>query len=286
MEKKVSRHVLKNTDIDLFVDAYTKMLDKNFNKIREQNLPKLDIMSSEATELYILQLYQKQTGEGSPEQFKCSVREYMNISMDCVLAMFKLALNKGKETEFSIGNTSMTASIVNLGSWVDSGNWRLGWNLAHILRRKDALDILLAVPDKILRLSTLTGDEYHFLYVDFLKSLYLEPKDAKSKLMKAYKAADPDILKRENPIYALNYTSREMEIYSAFLMEDNKKLNQSIISALESHKYMVELDNHQGQINELISLPITGAAAFAYHNGYKIEVESDYMPKMLVEGNF
>lgn len=87
-----------------------------------------------------------------------------------------------------------------------------------------------------------------------------------------------------------------LRIYHAIFHKDQAQYETAVIAALEQWKAYFSIGEYELHGQEFdhstdgegfIALPIIAACAYAYDQGMKLEtVESDYIPKWMIEGNF
>ncbi|MEY3444260.1 MAG: hypothetical protein RLZZ519_2541 [Bacteroidota bacterium] len=78
----------------------------------------------------------------------------------------------------------------------------------------------------------------------------------------------------------------EMEVWRWVLSKEPKEMNLAIKAALESHKALWSTADKRSRDAGWLSLPLLHACAYAYDHGMDINVESDYIPRWLVKGEF
>jgi hypothetical protein len=76
------------------------------------------------------------------------------------------------------------------------------------------------------------------------------------------------------------------QLWHSLIAADKEKSETSLRQALESHKTFWGAKNMRQDKNGWISLPLIHACAYAYDHGMDLNVESDYIPRWLVTGDF
>jgi hypothetical protein len=192
-------------------------------------------------------------------------------------------LDVGEGPVFSFPQTGPT-------SYSDSTVWQKGFYLAAACREKYVLDDLTSISTEVMRQSSAIVNECEHLMVDALKSLYdIETPVAETlkKLTDALKATDPDKIPEMTIDATLNITVPEIELIIRFLEGDAQAFNASLAKALECHKKLWSSNEQMaGDPRGFIVIGPLGIACYAYDAGFPIEVESEYIPKYILEKQY
>jgi Immunity protein 49 len=193
----------------------------------------------------------------------------------------------GEGPAFSFPQTGPTSSS---GSF----NWQQGYYLAFACREKYILESLVRKSTDIMRQRSEGVNEYSHLMVDVLKSFYgsyYESEDliqeTSTKLRAAINATDVDKIIPLTIDGTINFALPAMELVAALLEGNTQNFNESLADALECHKkYWSSDEQLSGDPRGFIAIAPLGLACAAYDAGFPIEVESDYIPKYILERQF
>lgn len=159
--------------------------------------------------------------------------------------------------------------------------WQDYFYCAQIAGNRKFIDELIAVPEEVFRVSEIVYDEVDFANVRFLKGLYQDVELA-PLLMEALKKTAHELNDEERLNYLDYIKVPELELYIRIFGKEQEKFNIALVEALESHKKYWKKDPNDPE--GWISFPIICACIIAYHSyGFKIDVESDYLPMWLVK---
>jgi Immunity protein 49 len=220
------------------------------------------------------------------------LKRALTIAANSAMSIFALADNSiaieydlwvGEGEAFSFPQTGPT-------SYGHSGTWQTGYYLALACREKHVLDSLVTKPTDIARQSSTIANEYEYLMIDALKSLY-EPEtpiaEVSEKLMAALRATDPDEVMEMTIDATLNIAVPEMEMIFRLLEGDSEAFNAALAKALELHKkHWSSTEQMSDDPRGFIAIAPLGIACYAYDAGFPIEVESEYIPKYILEKQF
>jgi Immunity protein 49 len=177
-------------------------------------------------------------------------------------------------------------------SYSDSGRWQEGFYLGAACREKHVLDSLVLKSTEIVRHPKASEgvDEHRHLMVDALKSFYNPDAPievSKEKLRAAIDAIDIDKIHPLTLDATINLVMPEMELLGCLLEGNAAHFNESLVDALECHKKYFSSDEQlSGDPRGFIAISILGLTCIAYDSGFSIEVESDYIPKYILEKQF
>jgi len=178
---------------------------------------------------------------------------------------------------------------------IDNYCLRMGILLSFILGDNESLAFFVNIPIELTDKATGQGLKYQRLYTEFWQMLFNteEQHNAWKKLEEAFEAASPDVIRKEANEHieelidiSLYREGMEMELMIYFLANKHVEFNQHLVEALQSYKKYWERTGDLKELMSYVSIPITAIACAAYHKGFPIEVQSDYMPRFLVERDF
>jgi hypothetical protein len=199
--------------------------------------------------------------------------------------LFKLMIEMPGEYPIPLGD-GRRAILHNIGvtSHTSVGTWIRGFYVAAIVRDRAALDQLAQTPVRELRRSPTTSDDCAFLWVEALQAWQRNESGVVAKLQAAIDATDPARLKIANPDYVLNLMVPEMQLLFRLIAREAAPFNEALQFALERHKKYWSGAKQKRDPEGFLALGPLAFAAMAHDAGIAVEVDSDYLPRRLVDG--
>jgi len=273
----ISRHAADIDDIQSDCDYYARLLEKSLRNVHKSpvNLGTLaGNARSYAGYLSIL-------NPSSREMYRALRIAAYSLTGACKLA----SLPEGRYEIFAgEGEPVMLPSGVT--SYSDGLSWLQGFYLAAACREAHLNDSLAQIPVECLRQSSSRVDEYMYLQIEALQSFWKREADTPQRVIEAMKATDPEQIKVGTVDAALNLAVPEIDLLFRLLENDEATFNQALVKALDWYKKhcgQKELKNHP---HGFLALGPLGLASIAYERGINIELESDYIPKYIVQRDF
>ncbi|WP_327329297.1 immunity 49 family protein [Streptomyces sp. NBC_01208] len=177
-------------------------------------------------------------------------------------------------------------SIPALGSMptADAGNWLTAFWLAVICREQQRMTQLCEIPLEMLRSPDGSYDEFVYNWVDVLQTYWLRRPGLVDKLIATIEASDPA---------ATRITPRDMlqgvlyppiNLFYHFVRKDEEGFSPALADALKLHKaYWTMNEEREKDIDGSFALGPLAIACLAYDGGFTIGVESEYLPKHLLQ---
>ncbi|WP_411129736.1 immunity 49 family protein [Streptomyces sp. x-19] len=169
-------------------------------------------------------------------------------------------------------------------SFADAGNWLTSFWLAVVCRDQKRMTELCEIPLDRLRSPEGAYDEYIYHWVDVLQTYWLQRPGLVDKLIAAIETSHPD---------AVSVTPRDLlqavlyppiNLFHRFVTKDEQGFNQALLEALELHKaYWTADEDRTADPDGRIALGPLAIACLAYDGGIPVEVESEYLPKHLLQ---
>jgi hypothetical protein len=216
----------------------------------------------------------------------------LSIAANTISSIFSLAdLSITEKYDLYVGEgPAFSFPQTGPSTYSDSVTWKEGYFLAAACREKHVLDSLVSRSTDIMRQSSGGVNEYSHLVVDALKSFYnLETsiEETNEKLIAIAGATDESKIRPLTMDATINIVLPEMELISCILEGNVEHFNESLTDALNCHKRHWSSDEQMsGDPRGFIAIGLLGIACFAYDAGFPIEVESDYIPKCILERQF
>jgi hypothetical protein len=208
----------------------------------------------------------------------------LRLAAEAMAALFKGAMCKESEVAVRLGDEVTRVPCTNLVGFHHPGNWIDGYFFAVICREYKLLDLLCDVPINLLRSSRAKAEECLYLFVDALQSYWRQEPIAPERLMAALEATDPERVSEGSQDYVLNIMVPQMEMLLYLMDHAAPEFNKALKFALERHNAYFKKGKRPFDSDGYLALGPLALASAAFEAGLKIEIESDYIPKRLVEG--
>jgi hypothetical protein len=206
---------------------------------------------------------------------------------------FRLARQpKGERLEIFLppAETLMMTATGPSGA-TDAVNWIKAFHLSMISRDEGNLDSLCLYPTELLREANNHGvhvGEYAYAQVDMLKVFWLDDPDIQNIALEALRVASDVNTLGENIIdYALNIASYEISLFIRAHMQQ-EDFTKQLTEAVERYKkhFFIGEDKLQEDSRYFLALGPLAMSALALERGLSIEVESDYIPRCIIENKY
>lgn len=215
----------------------------------------------------------------------------LRLMLESGIGMFTMLSNPGKAVSFQIGDVK----VDTIGTTeVRDGNyliWMSVVDIAIILRDGAAFNSLMEIPEEpLLAAHRPQGDDFNFKYFRYYRSMYHREINQGNALLELYEATDPKNLKVQTPLFVLTHWVPIIDIHFAVLKRDGKNFNLKLESAiLEQKRYhKAKLEQEDIGDGDMVSFDpsLVAAASFGSQRGLKMAIESDYLPRWMIEGDF
>jgi hypothetical protein len=274
---KISRHSADLDDIQSDYDYYASLLEKSLKNIHKAPVN----LGTLARNARSYAGYQSILDSKSVQLYRALRIAAYSLTSVCELA----SLPEGNYEVFAgEGDPVMLPAGVN--SYSDGISWLHGFYLGVACRETHLNDNLAEIPVAVLKQSSSRNDKYLYLQIEALQSFWKGAADTPQRVIEAMKATDPEIVKVGTVDYALNIAVPEIDLLFCLLENDSAVFNESLINALECHKKYWSKKKLQNDTDGFIAIGILGLVSIAYERGITIDVESDYIPKYIFQGDF
>lgn len=164
-----------------------------------------------------------------------------------------------------------------------AGHWQTAFHLALVLRDRDALDRLCAVPGETLRRSTTRVFEYDLRIVEALRALWLRRPDVGQRLVEALEEADP--AREPRAADAILFTVvPSLKMLAALLAKDPSGFQSALVEALELHRELWSRPDRAADPDGYLAWQCLAHASLGYAEGFPVVVESGYLPARVIRG--
>ena len=218
---------------------------------------------------------------------KDEIIELMNLALSIGMANYHSALDKGSEYTISYNNKSFPIGFKKRSHHVGALTWSKVYSLAVILRDHEAIKFLLSISEDFLKTDNIKLDSVDYSRVNFLKGIYNDSVDIGDLLLEVYNNADTTKIDSGRSKYIHDELLPEMSVYRCVFSNLQDELSEKLTEALELHKLKWSTEKNTMDTRGWVSLPLLAAAIVAKRGkGMSIDVESDYIPKWLIDGDF
>ncbi|MBX9396754.1 immunity 49 family protein [Streptomyces sp. TRM72054] len=168
--------------------------------------------------------------------------------------------------------------------YADAGNWLTAFWLAIVCRDQKRMTELCEVPLDRLRSPEGTYDEYIYHWVAALQAYWLQRPGLVEELTAALQGSHPDAAAVAPRDLLQHILYPPINLFYRFLRKDHDGFNQALVESLELHKAYWTADEDRAKDPEgRIALAPLAIACLAHDGEIPIEVESDYLPKHLLQ---
>jgi Immunity protein 49 len=174
--------------------------------------------------------------------------------------------------------------------YINARSWIKAFYLACICREPQINDSLIEIPTELLREASKHGlhtGEYSYIQVEMLKAFWRNDPNFPNIAVEALAASIDEEKLGENFIdYALNIASCEISLLINIHTEQ-EKFNDMLAEAVERHKhYFFRKEESSNAARFFLALGPLAMASIAYMRDIPIEVESDYIPRCIIEDKY
>ncbi|GGW42091.1 immunity 49 family protein [Streptomyces xantholiticus] len=199
-------------------------------------------------------------------------------------AVFAAATTVEEQVQCRIAHKDRTLQATGPQWYVTPGAWINAFYLAVVCRERDRITALSQVPMSLLRENGSRFEEYHYAWIDTLQTYWLGGPDLGQKLVAAVDATDPQVVADPETVGKLLYPP--MELLHRIIRKDQAGFTQALTNALQWHKEYWSEESRSVQAPGLVALAPLAIACFAHDAGISIEVESEYLPAVLIKRNW
>ncbi|GAB2562485.1 immunity 49 family protein [Nocardia heshunensis] len=200
-------------------------------------------------------------------------------------AIFAVATATEGSVEFRFGERTLTIPAGSTRGIADAGNWVMAFYFAVMCRDQTRLNMLSEVPIEMLRATGSVFDEYIYHWVETLKTYWSEGVDLGGKLRSALEGTDPANARYAPPNLMLQILYPPIDLFYRFFGEQRDEFNDSLEQALQLHEtyWNSDEDDRRDDRDGMIAAGPLAMACLAYDAEIPIDVESDYLPRHIVQ---
>jgi len=205
-------------------------------------------------------------------------------SMQLGSAIFALFGAAEGAVECRINRKLRTIPATGPMSAADAGTWLSAFWLAVICRDQDRMTQLSEIPLERLRSPEGSYDQYIYHWVDTLQSWWLRRPDLADKLIATIEASDPTVARiaPQDLLQCVLYPP--INLFYHYVRNDRDGFAPALADALKLHKtYWTLNEDRAKDIDGSIALGPLAITCLAYDAEFPLDIESDYLPKHLLQ---
>ncbi|MCK1796239.1 immunity 49 family protein [Streptomyces sp. XM4193] len=207
------------------------------------------------------------------------------VAMQIGSAMFSSVLLNEGSVERVIAHEGRQIEASPPQYYTNAGNWLEAFWLAMVCRESGRLDELCEVPVDLLRASS-GFDAYIYSWVDALQGYWLRRGDVAGSLMRAMELSAPEELQSGAREAVSHLMYPVIPLFIRFLERDAEGFNEALADSLRWHKAYWSVEERLNDDDGNFALGPLAVACMARDSGLSVEVESEYLPKHLLEGSW
>ncbi|MFH7595269.1 immunity 49 family protein [Streptomyces racemochromogenes] len=163
-------------------------------------------------------------------------------------------------------------------------NWLTSFYLAAICREGERMNRLAQVPLPFLRASGAEFDEYIYSWVETIQHHRFGRQETWDSLVRAVEGTDPAHVQIASQELTLKILYPPLNLFHRYATRDEERFNEALAEALTWHKEYWTANEARSRSGEgLVALGPLAIACMARDAGMTIKVESEYLPKELME---
>ncbi|MFF1921508.1 immunity 49 family protein [Streptomyces sp. NPDC058221] len=168
--------------------------------------------------------------------------------------------------------------------YLHAGNWLTSFYLSVICRENDRVNQLAQVPVSFLRASGAEFDDYIYAWIETLQHLWFGRPQVWDSLVAAVQGTAPEQARVASTELMLKILYPPLELFQLYLRRENQAFTDSLVKALTWHKEYWTADEARPLSGDgLVALGPLAIACMAYDADMPVEVESEYLPKHLLQ---
>ncbi|MEV6715669.1 immunity 49 family protein [Lentzea sp. NPDC051208] len=209
------------------------------------------------------------------------------LSMQAGGAIFALTGQTEGEVTFRIEDRDITIPATGPKSSANAGEWNSAMALAMVCRDRPRIDLLAGFPIGVLRDSGGQADEFQYEWTKTLQLYWRSEEGLIDTLLGAMRGADPeaDTIAGAEMVAKVFYPP--MELFYLLTQREDVRFNDSLAKALELHNsYWTATSERANDPEGFVAWRVLAIACLAKDAGVEITVESDYLPKNLLDGTW
>ena len=213
---------------------------------------------------------------------------YLVLMSESGAGNFNCILNDGKPFSFTIDGKTYEMMGSHHSSYTDAHKWLDCIYAAIAVRNEEAINILMQIPNTVFDKASKKVDPITYALVDVYKGLFggITDRSMLELISHAYTVADSDDAGRLD--FIMTIFMPQLGIIRSILSEGSEEeYNELMHDAVLKHKQRWSSGEREYSYAGWVSLPLIALASIAFdHKGYRLNFETDYIPRWLVECEF
>ncbi|WP_200308536.1 immunity 49 family protein [Streptomyces adelaidensis] len=186
--------------------------------------------------------------------------------------------------ECRINRKTRTLSAVGPLPTADAGTWLTAFWLAVICRDQRRMTELCEISLERLRSPEGQYDEYIYHWIDTLQTYWLRRPGLVEKLTATFQASDPAVARIAPRDLLDGVLYPPINLFYTFVRRDEAGFSPALVDALKLHKaYWTRNEEREAKLDGTVALGPLAIACLAYDGELPIDVESEYLPKHLLQ---
>ncbi|WP_330238848.1 immunity 49 family protein [Streptomyces sp. NBC_00525] len=219
-----------------------------------------------------------------PRASKVETWEATVNAMQVSSALFAASMVNEGTVECRINRKLRTIPAAGPLSMADAGNWLSAFWLAVICRDQERMTQLSEIPLERLRSPQGQYDEYIYHWVDTLQTWWLRGPGLADKLIATIEASDPSVARIAPRDLMDGILYPPINLFYHYVRQDRDGFAPALADALKLHKaYWTLTEDRAADIDGSIALGPLAIACLAHDADFPLDVESDYLPKHLLQ---
>lgn len=226
------------------------------------------------------------------------LRQLLHYSLELTMVSVSLQVDTSTKKKIKFNNHTFTLSGNSNHNNLGIETWLQATYLATILRTQKTLQNLLSLPSNAFDKSPISHDPWtkaEMLYLAKILSNSKTAQDAFAQLTTTINnlstirvlldggfEAIPATPERQDLIESVYYPTISMFQHAKNQTETN--FSNHLQETIESLRIYISKSNQFSEPKYWVYFPLIAACAYAHDQGIAITVESDYLPKWLIEG--
>ncbi|WP_432138680.1 immunity 49 family protein [Streptomyces sp. bgisy154] len=278
MVTTVPRHKYSTDDVPDTLDALGETADWILDEFADSAVLRPQALSTALT-------LAQQRCAVDPQAVKFETWEAWVTAMQTGSALFAAAVApEGTRVTCRVKDRERTLPATGPESHLNAGTWVTSFYLAMICRDNDRLRQLAEVPVSLLRDSGAVFDEYIYPWVETLQSFWLGRQDVGDKLVAAVDGTSPEALRYADADLMAKVLYPPLIVFYRVVRRDAAEFNKALADAVRWHKaYWTADEDRANHADGLVALGPLAMACLARDQGISVEVESEYLPRALLE---
>ncbi|MCZ9347081.1 immunity 49 family protein [Streptomyces sp. TRM76130] len=219
-----------------------------------------------------------------PQAAKAETWDAMVNAMQLGSALFAVTGISEGYVECRINYKVRTLPAVGPLPSADAGNWLTAFWLAAVCREPQRMTQLCEVPLERLRSPEGQYDEYVYHWVDTLQTYWLRRPGAVEKLTTTLRMSHPSVARNTPRDLLDGVLYPPIYLFSFLLRNDAEGFTPALIDALKLHQaYWTLSEERAADVEGSVALGPLAMAGWAYDGDMPLGVESEYLPKHLLQ---